>query len=182
PVRTRYVTETQSGAWPARVAITRSRTSTSVSSRGGMNSNEMLGRPRASMSEMRIAGSLPQDAGVSDATRHALGIQVLEQSERRAPARAHAIAQLRNRHRAGIRDQLPDERNSFLVRVFCECDVVADSHDVAALPKQADHFRTGTRFLHRFRQRRRSEGLPDEKLQQIRRRAAVRLQRDAVAG
>src|SRR2546421_11446213 len=54
PVRTRYVTETQSGAWPASAATVRSRTSTSLSSRGAMNSNEMLGRLRASRSAILI--------------------------------------------------------------------------------------------------------------------------------
>src|SRR5207302_10161214 len=53
PVRTRYVTDTQSGACPASAATVRSITSTSVSSRGAMNSNEMLGLLRASMSAIR---------------------------------------------------------------------------------------------------------------------------------
>src|SRR2546422_8129735 len=108
-------------------------TSTSLSSRGAMNSNEMLGLLRASMSAIRMvsgnsiktqpfrrrAGALarppgrvgfadapmrgnrqvsshvlPQEAGVSDAARHALRIEIVEQSQHRAPARAHAVAQL----------------------------------------------------------------------------------------
>src|ERR1700694_2456396 len=54
PVRTRYVTDTQSGAWPASAAIVLSRTSTSLSSRGAMNSKEMVGRLRPSSSAIRI--------------------------------------------------------------------------------------------------------------------------------
>src|SRR2546421_8749315 len=134
PVRTRYVTETQSGACPASVATVRSRASTSLSSRGAMNSNETVGLLRASMSAIRIgSGTLPQYSGVSDAARHALRVEVLEQRQHGTAAGAHSVAKLRDRDRAVRGDQLPDQVDRGRVGITREGDIVAHPHDVPAL-------------------------------------------------
>src|SRR5690349_12007222 len=156
PVRTRYVTETQSGACPARAAIVRSSTSTSLSSRGAMNSNEIVGRPRWRRSAIRIGlGSLPQNARVSDATRHVLRVEVFEQSKHGLPACGHPIAQLRNGDRGLVRDDLFDQVDRCIEALLAESNILTDPHDVAALRQGAHDLRGGAGLLHRLRQRRR---------------------------
>src|SRR6266550_525087 len=153
PVRTRYVTETQSGACPASVATVRSRTSTSLSSRGAMNSNEIVGLLLVSMSAMRIdRESLPQEAGVSDAARHALRVQVFQQREDRTPARAHPVAQLRHGHRAVAAHDLLHHRDRGIERAPRERDVVAYAHYVPPLRKRAHELLARTGLLHRLLQ------------------------------
>src|SRR5437899_10731173 len=126
PVRSRYVTDTQSGAWPAKAETVRSRTSTSASSRGAMNSNEIVGRPRASSLAMRIwVGTLPEDPRISDAAGDSLRVEMFEQRQHRTPARAHAVAQLRDGDRTGGRDDLPYQRDRRCICVLGERQVVA---------------------------------------------------------
>src|SRR2546430_10584834 len=150
PVRTRYVTDTQSGAWPANVATVRSSTSTSLSSRGAMNSNEIVGLLRPSMSAMRMAReSLPQEAGVSDAASHAQRVQVFEQREHRPPARAHAIAQLRDGHRTVDAHDLLHHRDRGIESALDERNVVAHANDVPALGKRSHELLARTALLHR---------------------------------
>ena len=51
---------------------------------------------------------------------------MLEQGQHRAAACAHAIAQLRHRDGAAVRDDLAHQRDRSFVGLFGECDVVAD--------------------------------------------------------
>src|SRR5436190_1221136 len=147
PVRTRYVTETQSGAWPASAATVRSRTSTSLSSRGAMNSNEML-----------------------------------ERSQHRTPARAHAIAQLADGDRAAGGDDLFDHHHRRRVGLFGEGDVIADAHHVAAFDEGTDELIARPGFLHRLRERGRRERLTSQQRHELPCRAGAGLEHNAVVG
>src|SRR5438477_208910 len=182
PVRTRYVTDTQSGAWPARAATVRSRIPTSSASRGAMNSKETVGRPRFSRSAIRTAGSLPQYPRVTDAARHLGPVEVFEQREHRPPAGAQSIPKLCDAYRPGAGDQLLDGADALLVRIARERNVVAEPHDLATLSERANHFRGCARGPHRLCKRWRREGLRRQQLDQARRWAIRRLGLDMVRG
>src|SRR5205807_7800350 len=100
-------------------------TSTSLSSRGAMNSNETLGLLRASMSAIRmVSGSLPQQAGVTDAARHALGVEIFKQRQHRATARAQPVAQLGHGDRTADGHELFHHGDRRFVSLPRERDVV----------------------------------------------------------
>src|SRR5438477_2593577 len=182
PVRTRYVTDTQSGAWPARAATVRSRIPTSSASRGAMNSKETVGRPRFSRSAIRTAGSLPQYPRVTDAARHLGPVEVFEQREHRPPAGAQSIPKLCDAYRPGAGDQLLDGADALLVRIARERNVVAEPHDLATLSERANHFRGCARGPHRLCKRWRRERLRRQQLDQARRWAIRQLGLDMVRG
>src|ERR1041384_4157906 len=180
PVRTRYVTETQSGACPASVATVCSRRSTSLSSRGAMNSKEIVGRPRTSISAMRMVWALyqprrwserpprgdceklsqsglapglsPQQPGVADAAGDALRVEVFQECQHDSPAGTHAVAQLCNSDGSVGGDELLDDRQRRLITGAGERDIPANAHDLSTLDERAHELLGGAAPAHRSRQ------------------------------
>ena len=96
---------------------------------------------------------------------------MFQEREHWPAAGAHSIAQLRDSDRSRGGDQVLHDRDSFSVCGPRESDFVAHTYDLASLCKRAHDLGPGSGSLHRFRERRRGEGMLTEKLQKARGRS-----------